>query len=176
VIEKSILLILPAENFNEQEYLLVKNAFEKSHYKIFIASDSYALCTGGSGMKVRADVSFYNMHENNFAAVVFIGGSGVKNYWDNPTLHLIAESFNKNRKPVAAICSAPVILAKAGLLSNIEATCYPADKKMLENGGCIFKDAPVVAAKNIITANGPAAAVEFTHAVIGHIVKRFSSV
>ena len=176
MIEKSILIILPAADFNEQEFLIVKNTFEKASYKIFIASDSYSLCTGSNGLKVRADVSFFNMHEKNFAAVVFIGGSGVMKYWDNPTLHLIAKSFQKNRKPVAAICSAPVILAKAGLLSKIEATCHNSNKKDIERSGAIYKDSPVVVSENIITANGPAVAADFTKAIINQVTKRFASV
>lgn len=175
MIEKSILIILPAADFNEQEFLLTKSTFEKYGYKIFIASDSYALCAGSSGLKVRGDVSFFNMHEKNFAAIVFIGGSGVVKYWDNITLHSIAKAFHKNRKAVAAICGAPVILAKAGLLDKIEATCYESSKKDIERCGAVYIDKPVVLSGNIITANGPAAAVDFTKAIIYQITKRFTS-
>jgi protease I len=174
MIEKSILVVLPARDFNEQEYLNVKNILEKSNFKLFIASDAYALCVGNNGLKVRPDVSFLNINEKNFAAILFIGGSGVKNYWDNSNLHIIARSFHKNKKPIAAICSAPVILAKAGLLSNIEATSYPADKTELEREGAKYKDLPVVVDQKIITAQGAAAVTEFSNAVIDQISKRFS--
>ncbi|OGU57341.1 MAG: hypothetical protein A2V66_03090 [Ignavibacteria bacterium RBG_13_36_8] len=173
MIEKSILIILPAQDFNEQEYLNIKNILEKSNFKLFIASDAFALCIGNNGLKVRPDVSFFNINEKNFAAILFLGRKGVKNYWNNSNLHSIARSFHKNKKPIAAICSAPVILAKAGLLSNIEAACYPADKTELEREGAKYKDLPVVVDHKIITAQGAAAVTEFTHAVIDQISKRF---
>ncbi len=166
MIKKSILLILPAEDFNEEEFLTVKNLLEKSNYKIFIASDAHTLCTGCSGLKVRADVSFYNMNENNFAGIVFIGGKGVKSYWNNPFLHRIANKFNTSRKMIAAICSAPVLLARAGILANYNATRFPEDRKELEREGVEFKDSAVVVSKNIITAQAPFAASDFTNTLI----------
>ena len=55
---KSILMILPVKDFNEEEFLTVKNTFEKKELKIFIASNSSGLCTGKSGLKVKADITF----------------------------------------------------------------------------------------------------------------------
>lgn len=174
MIEKSILIILPAREFNEQEFLTSKGVFEKLGFNLFIASDSDSLCLGSNGLKVRPDVSFYNMHEKNFAAIVFIGGAGSLAYRDNNMLHSIAISFNKSKKPVAAICSAPVILAKAGLLNNREATCHPMSRKELEKYGVVYSDSSVVQSENIITAQGPAAAAEFAQLVANQIVKRFA--
>ena len=89
MINRSLLIILPAENFNEEEYLTTKRILEISGFKLFIASDANVLCVGKNGLKVRADVSFFNMNENNFAGIVFIGGSGVKKYWENQNLYKI---------------------------------------------------------------------------------------
>ncbi|MGE5399462.1 MAG: DJ-1/PfpI family protein [Ignavibacteriales bacterium] len=167
MINKSILIILPAQDFNEEEFLTVKNTFEKKGIKVFIASDANGLCTGKSGLKVKADISFYNIHESNFAAVVFIGGSGVKGYWNNSILHKTSQKFFNSKKPLAAICSAPVILAKAGLLKNLTATCYAEDRKELERAGAEYKDSPVVVRKKIVTAQNAQAALDFSEAVIG---------
>lgn len=166
MINKSILLVLPAKDFNEEEFLTVKNAFEKKGMNIFIASDSNGLCTGKSGLKVKADINFYNIHESNFAALVFIGGSGVKDYWNNSILHKTSQKFFNSKKPVAAICSAPVILAKAGLLKGLASTCYADDKKELERTGAEYKDMPVVVRKKIVTAQNAQAANDFSEAVI----------
>ncbi|MBN2571848.1 MAG: DJ-1/PfpI family protein, partial [Ignavibacteriales bacterium] len=142
--KKNILLILPAKNFNEIEYTIIKNTIEKEDFNIFIASDAQSLCIGKNGMKVRPDVSLYNIHESNFCCIIFIGGSGVKNYWSNKDLNGYSNEFNKAGKLVTAICSAPVILARAGLLKDIEAVCYPDDKIELEKEGAIYLDQPVV--------------------------------
>jgi len=169
--KKSILLIIPAKDFNETEYLNIKNVFEKSNFTLFIASDAQALCIGNQGLKVRADVSFFNMHESNFAAVIFIGGKGVTSYWNNFVLHNIAIEFQKARKPVAAICAAPVILAKAGLLDNKPATCFDSVRKDIEREGVEYVESPIVVSGNIITAQGPAAVKEFSIAIIEQLSK-----
>ncbi len=163
---KSILIVLPAENFNEQEFLGTKNTLVKSGLNIFIASDAHSVCTGVQGLKVRADVNFFNLHVSNFAGIVFIGGPGVLNYWNNVFLRNISRKFYESNKIVAAICSAPVILARAGLLNEKEATCFPNDKNELESEGAIYIERNVVVSGKIITAQGPHAAIEFGNKII----------
>ncbi|RJP34563.1 MAG: hypothetical protein C4536_02525 [Actinobacteria bacterium] len=68
-------------------------------------------------------------------------------------------------KMVAAICIAPVILAKAGILQGVEATVSPGMEGELTAGGAILVEQPVVVDGNIITGWGPDAAVEFAQEV-----------
>lgn len=168
---KNILIILPAKDFNSEEYILTKQTFEKNGFKVFISSDAYALCQGDNGIKVKADVSIFNIHTSNFLAVVFIGGNGVRKYWDNKSYHKIAVAFVQAGKVVTAICAAPIILQRAGLLENKNATCYPSDKKELEKGGTKYHYANVIVEGKIITGQSYIAAVEFANAVIQAIKK-----
>lgn len=165
MISKSILLILASKDFNEDEYLLVKKTLEKENFKVFIASDAHTLCVGNRGMKVRADVSFFNMRESNFNAIIIIGGNGIKSYWNSLQLHNLINAFANSNKIIAAICSAPVVLAKAGLLEGKESTCYHKDKQELENNGAIYLDIPVVFKKNIITAQDASSAQDFAQRI-----------
>lgn len=166
MIAKSILLILPKKNFNEVEFLTTKRILEKKGCNIFIASDAASFCEGKQGLKIKHDVSFFNLNENNFGGIVFIGGSGVKEYWNNQMLHKIAVKFHQKKKLTAAICSAPVILANAGILQNVDATCYPDDKQELLKNGAIYKDVNVVVRKNIITGKDAASSEEFAEAIL----------
>ncbi len=160
MIKNSVLLILPAQNFNEEEYLVTSNSLNKAGIKIFIASDANFLCVGSNGLKVKNDIQFYNIHESNFGGLILIGGKGTRDYWNHPVLISTVQKFVKNKKTVGAICSAPIILAKAGVITG-SATCYPDDKCELEKNGVNYKDEPVVSVKKIITARDPAAASEF---------------
>jgi protease I len=163
-------MILPAHNFNEQEYLIISKELKKAGVQIFTASDSYSVCIGMNGLKVKNDVSFYNIHESNFNGIIFIGGIGIKDYWNNSFLHSCAQKFVKNKKIVGAICSAPVILAKAGLLKG-NAVCYPEDKNELEVAGIKYVNEPVVKNENIITGRDPASASEFTKIFLHELTK-----
>jgi protease I len=167
--QKSILIILPADKFNELEFVTVKNILSRKGYNIFIASDAHTLCIGSDGLRVRADVNLYNMHVQNFAAVIFIGGDGARNYWNNSLLHKLAVDFNNAEKMIAAICSAPVLLAKAGVLFERNATCYPADRKEIEKNNMTYKSLPVVVCGNIITAQSSSDSSEFANVIISHL-------
>ncbi|MFC2133020.1 DJ-1/PfpI family protein [Bacteroidota bacterium] len=174
MIEKSLLVVLPVVNFNEQEYLIVKRTFEQSYFKLFIASDAGSLCTGQNGLRVGSDVSFFNINHKNFASIVFIGGAGVRKYWNNSLLHSKINSFNHAQKPIGAICSAPIILARAGLLTNQNATCHPEDKSVMMNMNIHYIDSPVVISGNVITAQGPESAEQFSEVIIEKIMEHFS--
>jgi len=167
--KNSILIFLSATNFSEEEYLIIKKVFLKAGKEIFITSDSYTVCTGNSGLKVRADIDFNNVNDKNFSAVVLVGGKGSKDYWDNEHLHNIVNNFKHAGKIVAAICSAPVILAKAGLLSKIPATCWYEDKNELIKLGIEYKDRSVIAENAVVTADGALSAEQFAETVLNMI-------
>ena len=167
--KNSILIFLAANNFSEEEYLIIKRVFLKASKKIFITSDSNTICNGDNGMRVKDDVDFYNVNEKNFSAIVLIGGKGSKDYWDNEQLQNIVQKFKRAEKIVSAICSAPVILARAGLLSNIQATCWSEDKNELIRLGINYNDRSVIAEKGVITSDGPRSAEQFAETVLNMI-------
>ncbi len=167
---KSVLLFLPALNFNEHEFLIVSNSLNTAGLKAFIVSDASFLCLGSNGLKVKNDVQLYNVHESNFSGFIIIGGSGTREYWNNLTLQNIAKRFVLNKKPVGALCCAPIILAKAGLLTE-PATCFVDDRKALEREGIVFVNSPVVKSQKIITGQDPASSGEFIKTFLHELSK-----
>jgi len=163
---KSVLLIIAAKDFNEAEFATVKNELLKHGFAIFIASDTTGLCRGDNGMKIKTDVHFYNINCRNFDAIIVIGGKGIINYLDNNLLLNVIRSFFEEGKITASICAAGVILANAGITGGAYITGYPEIKNEVEKYGGNFIDRPVVIHKNIITGKDPAAAYEFSAAVI----------
>lgn len=168
---KSILFILPQKDFNEEEFIIIKKIFEKSGFNIFIASDAVAICSGSKNLKVKNDIQLFNANEKNFLGLILIGGGGTKPYWENKTLHRLIINFNSAGKTIGAICSASMILAKSGILENITVTIHNDYKRELISLGIDYKDTPLVIRKNIITANSPMAAADFSNAVIENINK-----
>jgi putative intracellular protease/amidase len=171
LIKNSILLVLPALDFNEQEYNIIAQGIKKAGKNLFIASDANSLCTGSEGQKVKYDIQFYNIHESNFDGIIFIGGKGVLKYWDNKNLHSVIQKFSKQKKLIGAICSAVIIPAKAGINFS-SATCFPDNKKELEKEGIEYKNEPVVVSGNIITGRDPLAAGEFVKLFLYELAKK----
>ena len=68
----------------------------------------------------------------------------------------------------AAICAAPMVLGKLGILNGYKATCYPGFEEYLE--GAQYVDEPVVSDRNIITGRGPGAAMDFAFKIVDELV------
>lgn len=168
--KNSILIFLPKKDFNEEEFTIVKNRLLKAGKKVFITSDDYMVCSGNKGMKVKSDISFYNVNVNNFSGLILIGGTGSKNYWGNESLHKILRIFFDFKKIIAAICSSPIILAKAGILLNKKATCFAEDKMELINAEIDYQDKNVVVDGIVVTADNSRSALQFAEAVL-HLTK-----
>jgi len=108
-----------------------------------------------------------------YDAVVIIGGPGVYrrvtggHYPEVELLEELVKEFNRRGRLVAAICAAPAVLARAGILKGVKATCYPSEAiiKILEEGGAQHVDEGVVAYGNIVTARGPPEARDFAKAI-----------
>jgi protease I len=78
----------------------------------------------------------------------------------------LARDFYDSGKIVAAICLAPAILAKAGLLSGVKATCTPDEEENLVAGGAEYTGAPVEVDGKIVTGSGPDAARRFGEKIV----------
>ena len=163
---KKIVMIIAFQGFQDIEYANTRAEIEKRGYDITVVSSSLGEATGKFGKRVAVDNLLNEVSVDEYDAVVFIGGPGAAEYIDNGTAHNLAKEAIKKNKVLAAICIAPDILAKAGVLKGKKATVWSSiiDRrpiKILEDNGAIYVDRPVVVDGKIITANGPSAAKEF---------------
>lgn len=72
--------------------------------------------------------------------------------------------FVKQDKPIAAICAAPMVLGKLGLLKGKKVTCYPGFEQYLDGAECTGEQ--VMIDGKIITSIGPGGAMDFALAVV----------
>ncbi len=119
--------------------------------------------------KVDIDINISLVNQEDFAGIVIIGGSGTHILFDNEILLNLISQFFGEGKLVAAICSAPTILANAGILKDKNATCFPGYEDKLESKGAKLTYENVTIDGNIITANGPDAASEFGTAIVNKL-------
>lgn len=168
--QNSVLIFLPKKDFNEEEYNIVRARLVRAGKQVFITSDDQSVCSGRKGMKVKSDTSFFNVNVYNFSAFILIGGPGSRSYWKNDSLNKIIKNFFDSKKVIAAICSSPVILAKAGILQNKRATCFSEDKMELINAGIDYQDRNVIIDGNIITADSSHSSIQFVESIL-HLLK-----
>ncbi|MCM8779610.1 MAG: DJ-1/PfpI family protein [Candidatus Omnitrophica bacterium] len=158
---KKAVMVVAQNGFRDEELLEPKKVLEDGGIKVIIASRSTKPAKGMLGAVVKPDISLEQISVNEFDAVIFVGGSGSSEYWDNSQAHKIAQEAMAQGKVLAAICIAPVTLAKAGLLRGKKATVWASEAGQLKAYGAFYTANAVEQDGKIVTANGPSAAREF---------------
>ncbi|MDP4152343.1 MAG: DJ-1/PfpI family protein [Bacillota bacterium] len=111
------------------------------------------------GISVNTDVLPEDVDVTKADMIILPGGPGCTNLEANPIVMNALHYMNKNGKLIAAICAAPSILGKRGMLRGKRATCFPGYEDQCE--GMICSDETVCVDDNIITAKGAGASLEF---------------
>lgn len=161
-----ILFVIAHETFRDEEYKIPREILESNGFSVIVASSEKKPAISKYGMKVDVDLLLEEAKVKDFSAIVFVGGSGCKQYWNDITAHSLAKEFYEAGKLTTAICSAPVILANAGILKDKNATCFTDDKQHLLKNGANYIDEEVVTDGNIITGRDYNASEKFGHTIL----------
>ncbi|ANS75466.1 general stress protein [Paenibacillus yonginensis] len=101
------------------------------------------------------DKAITDVKADDYDAVVIPGGSSPENLRLDPNVLEFVKAFDASKKPVAAICHGPQILASAGLLRGRTITSYPPLQDDMVNAGANFVDEEVVVDCNFISSRTP---------------------
>ncbi len=178
LVGKKVLMVVAAENFRDEELFDTGRMLVGAGAHLVVASTVKGeKIKGMLGGKTVADILLKEVKITDYDAIVFVGGSGASQYWDDETAHKLAVDALAARKLIAAICIAPVTLARAGLLKGKKATCWPGTKGELEKAGAIYIKADVAVTKLsrgevIVTASGPKVAGAFGRKLVELLNKK----
>lgn len=164
-----VLLVIAPQVFRDEELFETREEIEKAGFETIIASITKGTCTGKLGGKAEATISIEEVVPADYQSIVFIGGAGSQVFFDAHTAHDLAWEMYADGKVVAAICAAPVILAKAGLLKDKRATAYPDHEYTLKQYGAVYTGEAVTVDGKIVTGNGPQSSRAFGQAVAHRI-------
>ncbi len=170
---KKALFIIASKDFRDEEYFIPYQRLKDNGFEVVTAGDKAGLALGTQGGEAEIRLDLKEVNPKEFDAVIFVGGGGALKYLDNEDSYRIARETSG---VLAAICIAPLILARAGILKGKSATVWTSsmDKSPvgeLEKEGVNYSKEDLVIDGKIITANGPLAASKFAD-VIDTIVKK----
>jgi len=164
-------VVVALKDFQDDEYSAVKERLTSSGLVIKNISTITEEAVGICGKRVEIDLAIGSTDQEDFQGLILIGGSGVRSLLNDSDLIDLIRKFNQKGKVIGAICWAPEILARAGILKNRKATVWSGAVKALEQAGVIVTKEGVQQDGNLITASGPAYANRFAEAIIQSIAK-----
>ena len=150
-----------AEGFEEIEAITVVDVLRRAEIDARMISITGSKdVKGAHGIMVTADEVFENADNKGIDMIVLPGGMpGTRYLGEHEGLKKILMDFAGKNKFIAAICAAPSVFGKLGLLNEKKAICYPGFEDQLK--GCQVTDKTVVQDGNIITSKGPGTAIYF---------------
>ncbi len=124
--------------------------------------------TGSHGITIRADMPDTLYRDGAPDGIILPGGMpGTKHLDASPIVDAALKAAARRGALIAAICAAPMVLGKRGLLKGYKATCYPGFEQYLDGADVgDVRATRVVSDRDRITAAGMGAAFAFGLALV----------
>jgi protease I len=162
----SKILILTGDGAESLEVMYPYQRLREEGYDVDIAAPSkkvlrtvvhdfepgFDTYTEKPGYRVQADLSFKEVHPEEYVAVVIPGGRAPEYIRNDPDFLRIIQYFFAENVPVAQLCHAPLALAAAGVLSGRTLAGYPALAPDIALAGGTFIDQAAVVDGNMVSA------------------------
>jgi protease I len=167
--DKKALFVLPPRDYQDEEYGVTRKILESKGIKVSVASIHPGEIRGLKGTPARADVLVDNIKYYDYDAIIFVGGSGARQYFDHDKALKLAK--DADHKVLGATSTAVGILASAGVLKEKKATSEASVVDLLRSKGAAYTSRPVEVDEKIVTSQAPAYAEHFGNAIIKALQK-----
>ena len=156
-----MIYVFLANGFEETEAIAAIDVLRRSEKKVVTVGIGEEVITSSHGITVVTDITEVDaVLSDELEMIVLPGGMpGTLNLEKNRTVREAIDYCVKNDRYIGAICAAPSILGRMGLLEGRKATCFPGFEQFLT--GAEFTGEPTEVDGKIVTARGSGVAVDF---------------
>ena len=160
-----MIYVFLADGFEEIEALAPVDFLKRAGVEVLTVGVKSAEVTGAHGIKVVADITADDVVlGDSLQGIILPGGMpGAENLNNSAIVQNAIDYCAQNNKILSAICAAPFILGRKGVLKGKKATCFPGFENELS--GATIVDAGIVTDGLIVTAKGAGVAWEFGAAI-----------
>ena len=155
-----------ADGFEDVEALIPVDVLRRGGVDIKTVSIMGRLeVESAHGVTIKADMLFEDADLSDADLLMLPGGMpGASNLDAHEGLKAALLKQAEAGKKISAICAAPFVLGKLGILKGKRATCYPGFEQFLE--GATYTASLFTIDGNIITGEGPAAAFPYAYSIL----------
>lgn len=156
-----MIAVLFADGFEEIEALTPVDILRRAGFKVLSVGVSGKVVTGSHNIPYTTDITAdeFDFSEKIECLILPGGMPGSTNLDNSPFTDKIIEKTLNDGGRISAICAAPFVLGKRGLLQNKRACCYPGFEKFLLGAKVEFDG--VVTDGQFTTARGMGVALDF---------------
>jgi 4-methyl-5(b-hydroxyethyl)-thiazole monophosphate biosynthesis len=155
-------LIPLAQGCEELEAVTVIDLLRRAQIDVVTAGLDEGPVRGSRGTVIVPDTELDAVMDQEFDMIVLPGGLPGADHLDaDPRVHSLLQRYHAEQRYAAAICAAPKVLARAGLLDGKSATSYPGAVSIEDFPEVDVLNAPVVVDGRVITSRGPGTAMDF---------------
>ena len=155
---KKILVVI-APGFEEIETITVVDILRRAGARVILGATVKGNIKGSRGIKIEPDELLDNILKKEYDLICLPGGQpGTDNLKNDARIIKILKRMQQEGKYIAAICAAPIVLQKAGILKDKSITCHPSIKSHFES----YIPNRVVVDGRVITSQSPGTAMEFS--------------
>lgn len=148
-----MIIVLLADGFEEIEALTPVDMLRRAGLEVKTVGIMGMTPTGAHGIKVTCDALPEEIDLSKVTMAVFPGGMpGATNLDASEYTDKVTSAVQNNGGHLAAICAAPLVLGRRGLLKGRKATCFPGFESELAGAKVI--EADFVTDGNITTGRG----------------------
>jgi len=155
--------VIMKDGFEELEALGIVDMARRLDIQCHIIGFGEEYITGSNKVQIKADLMFDQM-DDQYDAIVLPGGPGALTLREDERVIELVKAYHQQNKVIGAICAAPIILEKAGVIAGKNITCYPTVKDEIKSAN--YQDTTTQIDGNIVTGNGPAATFTFAFSVL----------
>ena len=121
-----MVIVLLADGFEEIEALTPVDMLRRAKVNVKTVGVNGKIAVGSHGIPVVCDITADEVNLNEVSMAIFPGGMpGSLNLDASPFTDKVIEAITSNGGRLAAICAAPLVLGRRGLLKGKRATCFP---------------------------------------------------
>lgn len=161
-------LIPLADGFEELEAVTIIDLMRRAGINVTVAGLREGPVTGSRGTVIVPDNTLDMALGDEYDMMVLPGGlPGADNLNEDSRINSLLRQMEANDKYTAAICAAPKVLARAGLLKNKKVTAFPGTLDETRIEGLQYDGGAVVQDGKVITSRGPGTAMDFALSLIG---------